>query len=82
MINKTHNNPPDVVLELTHEQATFLVENCKANLHLGLQMVLSFQHASGTLEEKRAKAQKFIDLQEQFQAVLRKLRTAGAKEND
>lgn len=59
-----------------------MIENCKANMHLGLQMVLSFQHAPGTLEEKREKAQKYIDLQDKFRVLLTKVRKAGGKDND
>lgn len=30
------NNPPDVVLELTREEAEFLLRNCDSNITVGL----------------------------------------------
>lgn len=31
-----NNNPPEVVLELSKEQAEILLESCRANIHAGL----------------------------------------------
>lgn len=82
MTDAKSNNPPDVILELTHEQASFLLDNCKSNLRLGLAMIMSFQHDPGTLEQKRAKAEKYVKLQDQFSDMMKLLRKAGAKDND
>lgn len=76
------NNPPDVVLELTHELATFLLENCHANRRLGLAMIMAIGEENMPVEEKRVKAQKFVELNEQFGKIMYQLRKAGAREKD
>lgn len=81
-INVQSNNAPDVLLELTHEEATFLLDNCQANTHLGLKMIMIIGGEKGPLEEKREKAQKYVELNEKFHNITKKLRKAGAKEKE
>ncbi len=75
-------NSPDVILELTHEQATFLLENCHANRHLGLKMIMAIADDKGTMEEKRERAQKFIELNDKFGDIMKLLHKAGAREKE
>ncbi len=76
------NNPPDVSLDLTSKQATFMLENCLANMRLCFAMVMSIADEKITLEEKRIKAEKYEVLRRQFADVSLLLRKAGAKEKD
>lgn len=76
------NNPPDVVLELTHEQATFMVENCVANMNLCLTMIMQIGREDSEIDEKRAMARPYVELNEKFVVLLQKLREAGAKEKE
>lgn len=76
------NNGPDVVLNLSHEQATFMLENCDANIRLALAMVMGIADDKIAIELKQAKAQKFINLSDKFRDIKRLLQEAGAKEND
>lgn len=76
------NNPPDVSLDLTSAQATFMLENCLANMRLCFAMVMSIAEEKITLEEKRIKAEKYENLRREFAEVSLLLRKAGAKEKD
>jgi hypothetical protein len=76
------NNPPDVELGLTHEQATFLMETCEANIRLGFAIVLSIANEKLSTEEKAAKAEKFETLRKQYSEIRNLLRDAGATERE
>lgn len=76
------NNPPDVILELTHEQATHLLESGLANVRLGFAMVMALADEDITIEKKQVKAQKIEDIREKFSEINRLLRRAGAKEKN
>ena len=76
------NNPPDVILELTHEQATFLLESGLANMRMGMAMVLSIADEKITQEEKQKKAEKIEDMRKKFSEINRLLRRAGAREKE
>jgi translation initiation factor 2 alpha subunit (eIF-2alpha) len=76
------NNPPDVILELTHEQATFMLENCHANRRLGLAMIMAIGAEKISMEEKREKAKVYIELNDKFGDLMKLLRKAGARETD
>lgn len=76
------NNPPDIELRLTHEQGTFLLENCDANIRLGFAIVMSIADEPITQEEKMAKAEKYEELRKQFSAIQKLLRDAGAREKE
>jgi hypothetical protein len=80
--DKKHNRPPDVVLSLTHEQATFMLENCLANNRLCLAMIMSIADEDIPHEDKYARAQRITALQDQFRAIMTLLREAGAKEKE
>jgi hypothetical protein len=79
---KKSNNPPDVVLELTHEQATFMLENCLANKRLIMAMILSIAKEKSSIEEKREKSEKIARMNEEFSAIMELLRRAGAREKE
>ncbi len=66
------NNPPYVSLELTQEQAEFLLKNCNSNLTLGLQLVMACK--------SREQAEKFIQFNENFKAIRTMLLKQGVKE--
>jgi hypothetical protein len=77
------NNPPDVVLNLTHEQATFLLENCSANRLLALALIMSIgEDKTLTLAQKRAKADGIVKMNEDFGEIMKLLRGAGAVEKE
>lgn len=76
------NDPPDVVLELTHEQATFMLENCLANRRLCLSLIMSLAEEKISLEEKREKSEKIVELNEQFGTIMALLRRAGTREKE
>ena len=76
------NNPPDILLELTHEQATFMLENCHANRHLGLQMIMMIAKEKSTLEQKREKSAKYVEMNDKFGEIMKLLRKAGAREKE
>lgn len=75
-------NSPDVVLELTHEQATFLLENCLSNKRLCLAIIMQIGEEKGTLAEKRKRSERVVRLDEQFGEIMRLLRKSGAKEKE
>jgi len=76
------NRPPDIELGLTHAQATFLLENCLANRHLAMAMIMSIGDEKISVEEKRAKAKNYVELNEQFGEIMKLLMRAGAKRKD
>lgn len=76
------NRPPDVELGLTHEQATFLLETCDANVRLAFALVMSIADEKITQEEKMAKAEKYEDLRRRYSEIMRLLRKAGAREKE
>lgn len=65
------NNPPDVVLELTQKQAEFLLNNCDANIRLGLMML----QQGGTREQ----VEKLVEMNESFKEIKKKLMNLGVK---
>jgi hypothetical protein len=76
------NNPPDVLLELTHEQATFMLENCLANNRMCLALIMSIADDDLTRDEKMKKAQKITEMQDKFREIMKLLRRAGAREKE
>lgn len=76
------NKPPDIELGLTHEQATFLLETCDANIRLGFSLVMSIADERITQEEKMAKAEKYENLRKKYVEIQRLLRKAGAREKE
>jgi hypothetical protein len=76
------NNPPDVILNLTHEQATFMLENCLANRHLALNVIMSVSSEKISREEAIKSTEKFVKLNEQFGEIMVLLRRAGAREKE
>ena len=76
------NNPPDVELQLTHRQATFLLENAIANHQLCTAMVVSIASESISQEVKMAKADRIVHIQKRFTEMMQLLRAAGAREPD
>lgn len=65
----TSNNPPDVVLELTHEQAQFLLSNCDQNIAVGL--------AGMQMLRDRDSLVKLVSLTEKFKEIRNLLRRQG-----
>lgn len=64
------NNPPDVSLELTAEQAKFLLRNCDSNIAFAL----------GSLQTVgRDTAEKMVVVMEQFKEIRAKLIAQGIK---
>lgn len=76
------NNPPDVELQLTHEQATFMLKNCLANNRLCLALIMGLASEPISREHKQAKAAPIVAMQERFTAIMKLLRAAGAQEPD
>jgi len=72
------NNPPDVILDLTAEEATFLLRNCQSNIQYGLQS-LQAADIEGASNEFFVRMR---DLIEQFSNIRDKLRNSGAKDAD
>ena len=66
------NNPPDVFLELTMDQAKFLLENCDKNISLGLSLVMQ--------TESREIAEKIVEVNEKFKEIREKLRNQGVRD--
>lgn len=64
------NNAPDIVLELTNEQAAFLMENCDSNITFGLNAMMT-----GELE--RSSLEKLVELSEKFKGIRKALIKAG-----
>lgn len=76
------NNPPDVTLELTHEQATFLLESGLANVRLGFAMIVALADEDISVETKRKRAEPIEEMREKFSEINRLLRRAGAREKE
>lgn len=74
------NNPPDIILELSNRQATFMLENCDANIRLALAMIISIADDKISVKEKQQKAEKFIKLSDKFREIRLALLKAGEKE--
>lgn len=66
------NNPPDVVLELTKDEATMLLTHCDNSLAMGLA-------ALDTLSPSRANAEKMVALMEKYKSIREKLKRQGVK---
>lgn len=64
------NNPPDVILELTMDEAKFLLENCNSNIGFALNAIQNGDLSRPTVEALVVKM-------EQFKAVRTKLLTSG-----
>ena len=82
MVDLKHNRPPDVVLNLTHEQATFMLKNCLANSALCMKLIMSLAELGMSIEQKQAKAAPIEAMQDRFRDVMKLLRDAGAQEPD
>lgn len=64
------NNPPDVVLELTRDEAQFLLRNCDTNIAFGLANLQTME---------RPAAEKLVGLIEQFKGLRNKLIKQGVE---
>ena len=60
------NNPPDVILELTQDEADFLLKNCESNMAFALS-------AMQALEDMKS-LEKLVDLNEKFKNIRDKLK--------
>jgi len=80
VVDLKHNRPPDVVLNLTHEQATFMLKNCLANSALCMKLVMSLAELDIPIEQKQAKAAPIAAMQDRFREIMTALRAAGAQE--
>ena len=60
-MEKKSNNPPDVVLELTKDQAQFLLKNCDSNMKLALNLI--------TQCSTQKEAEPYVKLNEQFKSI-------------
>lgn len=72
------NNPPDFVLELTQEEAEFLMRNCKANLHYSLTAMTKLQE----MDARRSSFEKLVEHTENFKTISDKLKKAGVPDAD
>lgn len=79
---KNHNNPPDVILNLMHEQASFMLETCLANMRICFAIIMGMAEEKITIEEKQKKAEKYENLRKQYAEISKMLRTAGAREKE
>ena len=70
------NNPPDVVLELTQEEADFLYDNCEANMVMGLEMIQKLGNSDMTNDQIRPTAEKLSKTIDSFKAIRDKLKKA------
>lgn len=68
--SSTHNNPPAVVLELTKEEAEFLLDNCDTNIRMSLGMLTKVSQSTG---------ERLIKLIERFKSIRKKLRNQGVE---
>lgn len=66
-------NSPPVILELTPEEAAFLMDNCESNMQMGMKMLLAVQAGTMSLEAGQAT----VALVEKFRPIHAKLRAAG-----
>ena len=67
MTNQGHNNPP-VLLELTREEAEFILRNAETNMEQGLAIL-----TSGFSDEAKRKT---VELIEQFRPIRDKVKDA------
>lgn len=75
------NNPPDVTIDLTHEQATFLLDNCLANKRLAMSVIIDISNDKKLNRDQMIKkSQAAVKLNEQFTDIMQLLRRAGARE--
>lgn len=58
-----HNNPPQVIVELTQEQAKFVVANCDKNISFALGFIMENQ------DTKREILEKLINMMEEFKGI-------------
>jgi len=63
------NSPPDVSLELTHEEAVFLLDSCESNIDFGLRSL--------NLITSPDLLKKSVDNMEKFKIIMKKLRAQG-----
>lgn len=75
--SKLSNNPP-ISLELTTQEAEFLLKSCTSNVRLILGMLQTIAGSSG----ERQTAIKLIEANNLFIAIRRKLIALGAKDLD
>ncbi len=64
-MNSGHNNPPAVILELTQEEATFILDNCESNIAMGLNLLQA--------STSEATARKVVDMMENFKTIRAKV---------
>lgn len=77
------NNPPDLELRLTHEQGTFMLENCDSNIRMGFALIMSMaDDPSLTREQKMERADKVESMRKKFSELQKLLRDAGAREKE
>jgi hypothetical protein len=67
------NNPPDVALELTTDEARFLLDNCNSNIVFALNAIQQGELSRPSLE-------KLIALSEKFKGIRAKLIKAGVSD--
>jgi hypothetical protein len=68
------NNPPDIELPLTHEEASLLLRHCESNVGQGLAIL---QEMKDTMPEDGLR--KIADMIDGYSTIMKKLRKAGAK---
>lgn len=73
MNERNTNNPPDVILELTMDEAKFLLENCNTNMEFGLRSMMAMPDAN------RETLEKLVNLNEKFKTIRNKLLRSGVK---
>lgn len=78
-MDEKSNNPPDVVLELTNEEATFLLRNCRVNIQYGLDAMQAMDLDPNTSDEFFAKMQEQL---KHFTEMQNKLRMLGVTDAD
>ena len=77
-IKKRSNNPPAVSLELTQDEADFLLRNCKANIQYSLLAIQKLD----ALDARRESFEKIVETTDYFKALMEKLKKAGANDAD
>ena len=68
------NNPPDIILELTAEEACLLLANCEAGCGQGLNILQAIHDGRLTLPDDKLKV--IVDLQEVLNSVRKKLKSS------
>lgn len=69
------NNPPAAVLELTKEEADFLMANADVSVQQGLGLLLANQQ--GGLHTDRAKLEQVVGMMELQRSIMKKLEKQG-----